>query len=137
MSAPTPAAGTQKPRVFTVELPTGLVLLNANDRLHWAVRARRVREIRDAARWMARHNKVPRLARARIDVVVHPKPRASRFDPHNWGPSAKAAIDGLVDAGVLPDDSSAYLVASEVRAGDPVRGGRLDLVITEVFRDDQ
>lgn len=134
MSTPGPAA-VREPRVFTVRLPAGLELLNANVQLHWSVRARRSRNIRDAARWMARHGKVPRLERARIDFVVNPKAGARRFDPHNWWPSAKAAIDGLVDAGVLPDDNSAHLVASEARAGRPVKGGRLDLVITEVLGD--
>ncbi|MFJ2780233.1 hypothetical protein [Kitasatospora sp. NPDC087315] len=125
-------AAAPEARVFVLRLPPNLVLLNGNHRLHWAVKARRTKAIRDAAGWTARQHKVPALRRARITFVVHPG-RAGRLDPHNWYPSAKAAIDGLVDARVLPDDDHTHLLGVEAQLGKPVKGGRLDLVVTEVL----
>ncbi|WP_329492444.1 hypothetical protein OG618_37355 (plasmid) [Kitasatospora sp. NBC_01246] len=132
MTAAGPAE-RREPRVFVLQLPAALELLNANRPVHWRVRARKVAAIRNAAGWAARHARLPALERARVDFVVNPRPGVTRYDPHNWWGSAKAAIDGLVDARVLPDDDSTHLVATEARPGVPVKGGRLDLVITEVL----
>ncbi|MFI8085965.1 hypothetical protein ACIF6L_34885 [Kitasatospora sp. NPDC086009] len=133
MNAPG-TAEHRKARVFVLALPPTLVLLNANGRLHWRVAARRRSAIRDAAAWTARRHKVPALGRARIAFIVHPKTRG-RFDPHNWYPSAKAAIDGLVDAGVLPDDDRTHVLEVVAKDGEPVKGGRMDLVVTEVVAE--
>ncbi len=42
--------------------------------------------------------------------------RRSRRDSPNWYPTIKAAIDGLVDAGVLPDDSDANIASTLINA---------------------
>ena len=122
-----------EPRSFTVALPAGLELINENQarRWHWTRKRRVAREIRRTAAWCARAAKIPTLDRAHIAYVVH-IPSRRKFDPPNWAPSAKAAIDGLVDAGVLPDDDSTHVIGVEARAGDPVKGYQLVLVITEV-----
>jgi hypothetical protein len=39
--------------------------------------------------------------------------------------------DGLVDAGVLPDDDAAHLDGPDMRIGDVCHGGRLVLHLTE------
>ena len=36
-------------------------------------------------------------------------------DVNNWQPTAKALVDGLVDAGVLEDDNDAHLVGPDLR----------------------
>jgi hypothetical protein len=46
--------------------------------------------------------------------------------------SAKAAVDGLVDAGVLTDDSDEYLTGPDMRPGPVEKSGRLVLHITEL-----
>ncbi|MFC7739662.1 hypothetical protein ACFQXA_00090 [Nocardiopsis composta] len=56
----------------------------------------------------------------RITAVVHPKTNR-RFDPHNYQPSVKAMIDGLVDAGLLPDDNSEVLTEVAFVAGRRTR----------------
>lgn len=111
---------------WTVELPI-LALLNANDRHHWGHRHRVTGYIRAAA-WAATcAAKVPALARARIVCELR-FPDRRRRDPANWTPSAKAAVDGLVDARVLPDDSATYLDGPDMRLGEPEprRQGRRD-----------
>jgi hypothetical protein len=45
-----------------------------------------------------------------ISVTVEPHQKGGRLqDVGACNPSVKAAIDGIVDAGVLPDDSSQYM----------------------------
>lgn len=118
------------PRTWTVALPAGLPLLNANRRVHWRVRHERTKAIREAAYLIAR-GAVPPLQRAHVVGEYRPPDRRRR-DVHNLYPSAKAAVDGLVDAGVLPDDSDRYLIGPDMRIGDIERGGQLVLHITEL-----
>lgn len=132
-TAPGPPAGAvDEPRTWTVELPDRLLLLNANDRLHWRVRRDRTAAIRTAAWALAKQMKIPLLARAYIVAEYCPTDRRRR-DPANWAPTAKAAVDGLVDAGVLPDDSAEYLDGPDMRLGLVTPGGRRFLLhITEL-----
>jgi hypothetical protein len=106
-------------------------LLNANQRLHWAPKARITKTIRDAAHILTRQAKVPRLESARIVCVYEPNDQRRR-DRSNWHPSAKAAVDGVVDAGVLADDSDRYLDGPHIKIGEVHPRGRLVLHITEV-----
>jgi Holliday junction resolvase RusA-like endonuclease len=118
-------------RTWTIELPVGMALLNANRRQHHMAKARLTKAIRDAAHVCARGYRIPTLQRARIVCEFRPPDRRIR-DVHNLFPSAKAAIDGLVDAGVLPDDSDRYLIGPDLRLGPVEQGGRLVLRITEL-----
>lgn len=89
----------------------------ANARTHWATRARKTRAIRARVGLTARAARMPRLSRAALVVTVH-TPTDHRFDPHNAASTViKAAIDGLVDAGVLPDDDHTHLPTVTIRRG--------------------
>jgi hypothetical protein len=116
-------------RTYTVTLPQGMTLLNANDRIHWRARARIAKGLREAAGFSARAAQIPPLDRIRVQAVLHPHDRRRR-DPHNWYPSFKAAIDGLVDAGVIPDDDGKHLLSVEVVLGTPVCHNQISLRIT-------
>jgi crossover junction endodeoxyribonuclease RusA len=135
---PAGASGTHSPpagstgRTFTIALPAGMELLNANDRdSHWARRRRITGALREAAAWLARQQRIPALPRARILGVYEPPDRRRR-DPANLYPSFKACVDGLVDAGVLLDDDAAHLDGPDMRLGEACRQGRLVLHITEL-----
>jgi Holliday junction resolvase RusA-like endonuclease len=121
------------PRSWTIELPAGMDLLNANQRYHWRVRAERTKHIRSTAEILARGAKIPTLARAHIIGEFRP-PNRRRRDVANLYPSFKAAIDGLVDAGVLEDDDDTHLVGPDMRLG-PVRLGQIVLHITELLEE--
>jgi crossover junction endodeoxyribonuclease RusA len=114
-----------------------LELITANGRYHWAAKARLVRAIRQATAWQAKAARIPRLERAHI-IAEYLPPDRRRRDPANWAPSAKAAVDGLVDAGVLEDDDHTRVTGPDMRLGDlaPLtanrRMPRLRLLITEV-----
>lgn len=121
-----------RPRTYTIALGAGLELLNANDRDgHWARRKRITDTLRQAAGWAARGQHIPLLDRAHVLGVYEPPDRRRR-DPANLYPSFKACIDGLVDAGVLPDDDAAHLDGPDMRLGEVCRKGRLVLRITEI-----
>src|SRR5262245_56987221 len=76
--------------------------------------ARIKRQIRGEAKLLAKAAKIPQLDRIHVHgLVVPPNPRIR--DPANWYPSFKAAIDGLVDAGVVPDDNPTHLVGPDMR----------------------
>ncbi len=71
-------------------------------------RAEHTREWRDAFAWIARREKIPRMRW--INVTVQPFQKRGRLqDTAACNPSVKAAIDGLVDAGVIPDDTGEYV----------------------------
>jgi len=97
-------------------------------------RAAWVAEWRAAFRLLALEHHIPPLDAITATVrPVYPN-RRSLPDVAACAPSAKAAIDGIVDAGVLPDDAAAYLHAvtflpAHVEAG---RLPALEVTIGEV-----
>lgn len=129
-------------RNYILALPPGLKLLNANQRVHYRVRAEQTAAIRGAAREaclahpqlradLAIAGQAPVLQHAWILGVIHPGSRR-RLDPANLYPSFKAAIDGVVEAGVLDDDDHEHVLGPDMRLGHVVRGGQLALHIYEM-----
>ena len=103
---------------LTLTIPAPCDWINANQRLHWAEKARRTRAWRNAADYaatVAAHDSF--LVPVRITITVH-KPRGGRWDATNLAPTGKALVDGLVDAGVCVDDSNQYVVGPDMRAGE-------------------
>lgn len=82
--------------------------LNQERTKHWTWRNERVEEWVDAFQALALEAKVPRLER--VAVVVHIRMTGVLADICNQYPAAKAAIDGVVRAGVLEDDDPEHLV---------------------------
>ncbi|MFB7364181.1 hypothetical protein [Streptomyces hydrogenans] len=130
------------PRSFTLALPPGLKLLNANQRVHHRVRAEATSRIRTAAMNACSEDPTmraalvlagdqPLLRHAYILGVLHP-PSRRRADPANWYPSFKSFVDGIVDAGVLEDDDHTRVVGPDMRIGHVTPGGQLVLHIQEL-----
>lgn len=109
-------AATAGPVVLTFDL-SDRVWFTSNDRLHWRARARKTRELREIAAWTARAQHTPRFVQAR--VVAHVSyPTNGRADPGNVvGTVLKALVDGLVDAGVFPDDDHEHVIGPDPRRG--------------------
>ena len=99
---------------YTMTFPSTMPLLNQNDRLHWAVKNKKVQEIKGISTTLARSQGIPLLERVEIESIYHPRDRRRR-DCDNLSPTVKAIIDGLVGAGVLPDDNSRYVEAITYR----------------------
>lgn len=91
-----------------IALPFTTPPLSLNDRGHWATKARMVRDVRDTVHTLAQVTKIP--AYGRILVELHYVPRDNRRrDADNLVATLKPCIDGLVDAGVVLDDSPQYV----------------------------
>ncbi|NEE12022.1 hypothetical protein G3M58_36895 [Streptomyces sp. SID7499] len=136
--AATTAAGP-RPAPFVIPLPVGMKLLNANRALHYKDRMKLVASLRRATRdavgecpslmdALDEARPGPLFQRAHILGVVHPV-NDGRCDPANWYPSFKAAVDGLVDAGLFEDDDHTRVVGPDMRLGKVVKGGQLVLVV--------
>ena len=93
-------------QAITLTVPGG-EWLTANGRYHWAQRARATRALRWRAHATARSQGMRPMGPSRVTVAVA-YPTAARADPDNAAPTVKAIIDGLVDAGVWPDDNSRW-----------------------------
>lgn len=87
--------------------------INVVARIHRHQWAQQTRESRRVWWALAKQAKVPALAKARIEIVPLHKNLKAPQDPAACAPAAKAAIDGLVDAGVLPDDTGEYVASIE------------------------
>ena len=128
------AAGTgSTERSWRIELPAGMPLLSMNGRLHWAQQRRRAADLKQAAWAVTKAAKVPALARAWIMVEYQPPDRRVRDHDNLPAASGKHCIDGIVAAGVLPDDKPPYVQGLYYRVSEETHPrGRLVLVITEL-----
>ena len=111
-------------RSWTVTIPAPAVWLNANSRADRRREARTRRAWRDAAHIYARQAKLPKLGRASIIAELRFTDKRRR-DAHNYYPTVKACIDGMVDYGLLDDDSDEFLVSVDIRRGVPLSAVKL------------
>jgi len=100
---------------------------NQHNRLSWPERAVLVREWRSAFRVLALEAGIPPLERITVLAMPIRANRRSRPDVAACYPAVKAAIDGLCDAGVIPDDNPDHL--SEIRFTAPCQGSHDALVL--------
>lgn len=80
--------------------------LTANQRLHWAKKAKITAKVRESAAYLLRN--MPPAGRVRVTLtwVVHTK---HRRDVDNVVPTLKALCDGIVDAGIVVDDTPEFM----------------------------
>ncbi len=104
-----------EPLVITHSAPDQL--LSLNQRLHWAVHARAVREWRYWACVVAlnQHGRTGPALGPSVVTVELPVRDKRRRDPHNYIATVKPIIDGLVDAGLWPDDTPEWVSVAEPR----------------------
>lgn len=86
----------------------------SNDRLHWAVKAKKTKHIRALAQLEARRAKLTPVRTVHVCAWIG-YPTRSKADPSNAAPVVKAALDGLTDAGIWTDDDSDHVIAVEYR----------------------
>lgn len=120
--------------VWEIELSAGLPMMNANHRPHRMERARQTSKVRTAAQYAALRSGMPRLERAWVIAYIHPPKNYARWDPANFYPMVKAALDGVVDAGLLADDSHQHVSGPDMRPGPKVKDGQLRLVFAAPWR---
>jgi crossover junction endodeoxyribonuclease RusA len=101
--------------------------LSLNDRGHWAAKARTTKAVRNAVAVVARSKKMP--ACERIAVELHYQQKVARpIDGDNLMATVKPCVDGLRDAGVVPDDDHTRVVHHNPVVHAPEPGQRHGLV---------
>ena len=103
--------------IYMVPLPSQPAP-SPNDRTDRRATNTTVQAWREAAAWMARKHRLPRMARAEIVLTMTPADRRLR-DATNLYAALKACEDGLVDAGVLRDDDWRYVAMTGCRIDTP------------------
>lgn len=103
-------------KTFEVEVPAPVVWLNSNDRRHRQADAKLIKAWRETTRDLVPAGVEPFTERVRVLAFVT-KPKRGRYDPGNLYPTAKACVDGLVDAGVLVDDDWVHVDGPDMRHG--------------------
>lgn len=115
----------------TFDLAPPADFINANQRLHHHARAKLTRAWRTATAatidrgWFPDHYR-----HAHITVAIR-FPTNHRRDVGNYYPTAKAIVDGLVDAGVLADDSDTHITGPDMRRDLPNGPARVTVHIEE------
>lgn len=92
---------------------------NAERTWHYHKRAKKVKEWREAFCVLAIEQKIP--LQDKIVVVATPILKSHPQDVGSALPAAKAAIDGIVDAGVIVDDTPDHLKAIMFKAPEKGR----------------
>lgn len=95
--------------VYRIDLPWTKPPLSMNDRMHYMATARITRRIRSTTAWLAKEAKVPTGCEF-VTVCLHYRPRDKRRrDEDNLIATGKACFDGLVDHGLVPDDTPQFM----------------------------
>jgi Holliday junction resolvase RusA-like endonuclease len=89
---------------------------NESNRMHWAQRERKLEPWRKAAWALAQQQKLAEKVggrQSKVTVVIPFRTKTKR-DPSNYvGTVVKSVVDGLVTAGVWPDDDPRYVEIQE------------------------
>lgn len=99
-------------RMWGLEIPMRPMCENEHRKLHGLPRSRHDRQWRYLTAQTAMVQRFPRTPVGPVDITVtHHRPnRRSLPDVAACAPTAKAAIDGLVDWGMLADDGPDHVV---------------------------
>jgi crossover junction endodeoxyribonuclease RusA len=118
--------------IIVLEPPADLI--NANHRLHYQAKAKLTKAWREAAEkaidGLGCHR--PIYDSAHI-VIGYRFPTNHRREVANLQPTSKALVDGLVDAGVIPDDSDDYVTGPDNRRVRPNGPLQVTITITEGY----
>lgn len=132
IEAPLPAADNPPVSYRIVLTRLGRGWITANQRLHLYAKAEIVRQWRDATAWQCRGMGLSFPGGARIIAELRFFGVRKR-DPNNWADTAKAVVDGLVDAGLFPDDDYRYVTGPDMRLGPPVLARADEALIVHIF----
>lgn len=106
--------------------------LSANDRDHWGRRRGLTEHYRTKTAELVRaaHGDRPPADFLHV-IAILAFGDEKRRDPHNYILTAKACVDGIVDAGVVFDDNSKHVIGPDMRRNEKLDEG-IWLRITEI-----
>jgi Holliday junction resolvase RusA-like endonuclease len=113
---------------LVIEPPAAFI--NANDRLHWRAKAKLTAAWRGAVESASFHGR-ERDDYTHAHIVIGFRfPTNHRRDVGNYYPTAKAIVDGLVDACLIPDDNDTNIVGPDLRRTHPNGTPQVTVTIT-------
>jgi crossover junction endodeoxyribonuclease RusA len=117
---------------MVVQLKTDTRPLTHNDRMHWRKRAPKVKTIRQVTAANATAAHIPLCQHITVTLHYAPGDKASVTDSPNLTATSKPAIDGLVDARVVPNDTDRYVteVMPVIHLGPGTRRLWLEIEVT-------
>lgn len=127
------------PNDYRIEMPPGMLMLSLNGtlgddkkKLDWLQRAHIMTGIRKIACDAAKEISFTPLARVRLRIIHRPPNRK----PHdcttgNYFYTYKAVIDGLVEAGMFPDDNSNVVTEMSLVCGEILKQGQVIIQVME------
>jgi crossover junction endodeoxyribonuclease RusA len=111
---------------MTYQHPGRVRSINSERSTHWSKRAKDAENWREAFFWLGKQARVKFGSVHVTAEIIQKRPLA---DCGNGLPSIKAAIDGLIDAAVLPDDSPEYVRSITMVAPRPPQPGEVEALI--------
>lgn len=123
---PSPTSHPSEDR-WELVLPWDKPPLSLNQRMHWAKESQWKKTLRQTAFVLARSARIPDLGRCYVELYYSPATRRTR-DEDNPVATLKPLADGLVDAGVVADDTP-DLMSKTVAFGPITKPARLVLVV--------
>lgn len=115
-------------RTWTIRLPYTKPPLSLNDRMHWRKKASITKDIRQYVLQTAWYV-IPACSAAEVELHYVPRDKRRR-DRDNLVATLKPCMDGLVDAGVIPDDTPEFLTWT-VHIDPPSTDPHLFLLVKE------
>jgi hypothetical protein len=113
--------------MIAIDMPWHTIPLRSNDRHHWAVKAKLTKKARTDAYWAAMQLDGTITGPVVVTLIWQVRDRRVR-DAGAAAPSLKAAIDGIVDAGLLRKDDSTVVTEERLRVEiGSTRGVRIEI----------
>lgn len=119
--------------VVELTMPEKPLTLNRERNLHRMQRAQFVRHWREQFGWLGREAKMQPASWLHVSAIPFQR-RGPLQDVSSCHPSVKAAIDGLVDIGIIPDDTAEFVPAITYLPAQ--RGDDALTIVVECYRED-
>jgi hypothetical protein len=126
------AQNEKVPRRWAIDDMVRPFTMNKERTWHYYTRAQEVKAVRERFAWLALSKNIPKLEYVSIDIVPLVVNLKQSADPAAVYPTAKAAIDGLVDANILDDDNDKYIESITFWKSVQWKNDGLRLVITDL-----
>jgi crossover junction endodeoxyribonuclease RusA len=118
---------------ITLSLPWPDRVISSNGRANRYKKARKVKEARGYAYWVAKEAKVSPWPSASLEFTYHPP--SQRGDVHNVASGLKAYIDGIAEA--MGVDDRKFTVQYPTRFSESKKGGEIIVKISQAPEQEQ
>jgi len=109
-------------------------VLTSNQRRHYQDTARATKVLRLTGKLNAESQGLKPMTRVHLHVFVGWPDRRRRDVPNLW-PTIKALVDGIVDAGILPDDNDDVVTALTFRRSGELHAAKDTVALSIVLEE--